>query len=162
MEVSVGVDIFGRGNVFYYFVEQRGAVFVWVVEVVYKVAVFRRAENNGGVELFGRCAELYEKLQNFVERGFGVAVGAVNFVDYDDWFQPLLKSLAQNESSLRLRAVEGVDHKQNAVNHFHYAFNLSAEVGVPGGIDNVDCVAAPVNRGVFRLDCNSLFALQIH
>ena len=63
---------------------------------------------------------------------------------------------------MRLRALGGIDDQQHAIDHLHDALDLAAEVGVAGGIDDVDGVAAPVDRGVLGLDGDALFAFEVH
>jgi hypothetical protein len=55
-----------------------------------------------------------------------------------------------------------VDHEQNAVDHFHDALHLAAEIGVTWCIDDVDAIAVPVKGGVLRPDGDAFFALEIH
>ncbi|MNY59843.1 hypothetical protein D3C86_1963280 [compost metagenome] len=63
---------------------------------------------------------------------------------------------------MRHRAVLGVDHQQHGVDHRHHALDFTAEVGVAGGVDDVDVVAVPVDRGVFRQDGDAaLFFLVV-
>ena len=56
----------------------------------------------------------------------------------------------------------GVNQQQHGVNHRHYALNFTAEVGVAGGVDDVDVVAVPVDRGVLGENGNAaLFFLVV-
>ncbi|MNQ85212.1 hypothetical protein D3C85_1003670 [compost metagenome] len=55
-----------------------------------------------------------------------------------------------------------VDQQQYGVDHRHYTLNLATEVGVAGGVDDVDVVAVPVDGGVFRQNGNTaLFFLVV-
>jgi hypothetical protein len=76
--------------------------------------------------------------------------------------EAFLQRLAQHEAGLRLRAAGGIDDQQHAIDHFHDALDLAAEVGVAGGIDDVDGVAFPVDGGVLGLDGDALFAFEVH
>ena len=87
---------------------------------------------------------------------------AVDLVDDDDRLEAFVQRLAQHEAGLRLRAAGGIDHEQHAIDHFHDAFDLGAEVGVAGGIDDVDGVAFPVDGGVLGLDGDAFFAFEVH
>ena len=49
-----------------------------------------------------------------------------------------LERLAQDEARLGQRALGGVDEQHHAVDHRQPALDLAAEVGVAGGVDEVD------------------------
>jgi hypothetical protein len=66
-----------------------------------------------------------------------------------------------HEARLRHWAIHCVNDQQNGVYHGHYTFNFTTEVGVPRGINDVDTVVIPFNRGVFREDGNPTLFLQI-
>ena len=87
---------------------------------------------------------------------------AVNLVDYHDGQQAFLQCFAQYESCLRLRAFIGIHHQNHAVHHLHHTLYLGTEVGVPRGVYNVDGIVIPVNGGIFCLNGNTFFTLQIH
>ncbi|MNF64322.1 hypothetical protein D3C84_460480 [compost metagenome] len=55
----------------------------------------------------------------------------------------------------------GVDQQQHGVDHRHYTLNLATEVGVAGGVDDVDVVAVPVDGGVFRQNGNTALFLLV-
>ena len=63
---------------------------------------------------------------------------------------------------MRLRAVGGVHHQQHAVNHVHDALDLAAEIGVAGGVHDVDVVNLVFEGGVLGADGDALFLFQIH
>ena len=99
-------------------------------------------------------------------------VGAVNLVDDDDDGQVGLEGLAQHEAGLRERALGGIDHEDDAVDHRQASLDLATEVGVAGGVDDVDGDAVfqaeslrrgatIVDGGVLRENGNALLALQI-
>src|SRR5690606_33853980 len=56
------------------------------------------------------------------------------------------------EAGLRHRAVHRIDQQQHRVDHRQHALHLATEVGVAGSVDDVDAVAAPVDRGVLGQD----------
>ena len=61
-----------------------------------------------------------------------------NLVDDDDDGQVGLEGLAQHEAGLRERALGGIDHEDDTVDHRQASLDLAAEVGVAGGVDDVD------------------------
>src|SRR5690606_5940570 len=68
---------------------------------------------------------------------------------------------------LRHRAVHRVDQYQHRVDHRQHALDLAAEVGVPGGVDDVDAPylarlrVGPADRGVLREDGDAAFLLDV-
>jgi hypothetical protein len=76
--------------------------------------------------------------------------------------RPCCEGLAQHETGLGLRAVIGVDEQQHAVDHAEGALDLAAEVGVSGGVDDVDGLVLPVDGGVLGLDGDALLLLEVH
>ena len=73
-----------------------------------------------------------------------------------------LERLAEHELGLRLRAVEGIDDEEHAVDHLEDALHFAAEIGVAGSVDDVDVVVVILERGVLGLDRDALFALEVH
>ena len=97
-------------------------------------------------------------VQHLVGRG----VVAVDFVDDDNRLGAGFQGLAQDEAGLGLRAVGGIDHQQHAVDHVHDALDFAAEIGVAGGIDDVDVVVLVFEGGVFGADGDALLPFQVH
>ena len=60
-------------------------------------------------------------------------------------FKPDLERLGDHEFGLRQRPLGGVDQHQGAIHHVEDALDLAAEIGVAGGIDDID--AGIVARG---------------
>ena len=65
-----------------------------------------------------------------------------------------------NEARLRHRAFRRVDEQKHAVHHFQNALHLAAEIGVPGGIDDVDLDAVVMHGCVFRQNGDAALALE--
>src|SRR3954447_18051459 len=123
----------------------------------------REVEQLGGVvlvevELVG---QLEEELQALVDDLTDAGVRAVGLVHDQDDGQTCRQGLTQYEAGLRERALGGVDEQDDAVDHRQAALDLTAEVGVAGGVDDVDGGAVPVDRGVLREDRDPLLALQV-
>ena len=152
----------GRGNMFHDGLEERGHPIVFVLESLDGVTVARAGVNERGIELFFRGVEFQEQLQHLVVHLVRVGVLAVDLVDDHDDFQAVGEGFLQDEASLRLRAVECVDEQQHAIDHAEDAFDFAAEIGVAGGIDDIDRVAAPMDGGVLGLDGDALFLLEVH
>ena len=91
----------------------------------------------------------------------GARVGAVDLVDDDDRLQADLQRLDDHEFGLRHRAFGGVDQHQRAVHHVQDALDLAAEIGVAGGVDDVDAGVLPLHRGRLGQNGDAALALQI-
>ncbi len=124
-----------------------------------------------GVPL-GVLDEVHEQLVDLVDDLLDAGVGAVDLVDAQDDGQVGRQRLAQDEPGLRQRALARVDEEDDPVDHRQAALDLAAEVGVPGGVDDVDRhpVTQPgVDRrlpgipdgGVLGEDGDPLLALEV-
>ena len=69
--------------------------------------------------------------------------------------------LGGDELGLRHRAFGGVHQKDNAIDHGKDPFHLAAEIGVAGGVDDVDAGAFPFDRGGLGKDGDAAFAFKI-
>ena len=93
-------------------------------------------------------------------------VGPVGLVDHQDHRQVRGQRLAQHETGLRQRPLGGVDQQQHPVDHGQPALHLTAEIGVPRRVDDVDDGHAAVgvvtvHGGVLGQDRDALFALEV-
>ena len=120
-----------------------------------------RAVEDRKVELLVGGVERGEQVEHFVDHLDGAGVGAVDLVDHDDGFEAHLQRLRHHEFGLRQRTLSGVDQHQGAVHHVEDAFDLAAEVGVAGGVDDVDARALPIDRGSLGQDGDAALALEI-
>ena len=110
--------------------------------------------------LVGR-AELVHQIESFVHDPVRARAGAVDFVDHDDGFQSQRERLARHKPRLRHRAFDRIDQQQHAVNHRQHALDLAAEVGVTGGVDDVDADAFVIHRGVLGQNGNAALTLEV-
>ena len=112
--------------------------------------------------------QVHEQLVGLVDDLVDPGVAAVGLVDDQDHRHVGVERLAQHEPGLGERALGGVDQQHDAVDHRQPALDLAAEVGVAGGVDDVDrhrLTAAGgtgvVHRGVLREDRDALLALEV-
>ena len=95
----------------------------------------------------------------------GISVGAVDLVDAQDRTQAHLQRLGQHEFGLGHDALFGVDQQDAAVHHAEDALDLTAEVGVAGGVDDVDPglarLAVPEHARAFGQDGDAALALLV-
>ena len=54
-----------------------------------------------------------------------------------------------------------VHEQQDRVDHVEAAFDLAAEVGVAGGVDDVEAYAIEVDRGLLGENGDALLALEV-
>ena len=76
-------------------------------------------------------------------------------------FKPTLRALPTTKLGLRHRTFCGVDEHDGGIDHRQDAFHLTAEIGVAGGIDDVDAVVLPVDRGRLGEDRDAALLSQI-
>ncbi len=91
----------------------------------------------------------------------GARVGAVHLVDDDDGLQAHLQRLGDDELGLRQRTFGGVHQHQRAVHHVENAFDLAAEIGVAGRIDDIDAGVLPDHRGRLGQNGDAALALEV-
>ncbi len=74
---------------------------------------------------------------------------------------PTFKCLADHELGLGHRAFGGVDEDDRAVHHVQDALDLAAEIGVAGGIDDVDAGVLPDDRGRLGQDGDAALFFEL-
>ncbi len=114
------------------------------------------------VDLVGVGVEIEEELVDLVDDLGDAGVGAVDLVDHEDHRQLRLQRLAQDEAGLGEGPLGGVDQQQHPVDHGQPTLYLAAEVGVAGGVDDVELDAVVVDGGVLGEDRDPLLALEVH
>ncbi len=82
--------------------------------------------------------QVHEQLVGLVDDLGDAGVAAVGLVDDQDHRHVGVERLAQHEAGLRQRTLRGVDEQHDAVDHRQAALDLATEVGVAGGVDDVD------------------------
>ncbi len=90
-----------------------------------------------------------------------IDVGAVDFVDDDHGAQSALQGFAQYKTCLRHRAFAAVDDENGAVDHTENALYFAAEVGVSGGVDDVDQMPFVAHGCVLGENGDAALALQV-
>ena len=108
----------------------------------------------GGVEVEEEFVDL---VHHFIEAG----VAPVHLVHDDDGGEVPGEGLGQDVAGLGHRTFGGVDQEEDAVDEGESPFHLPAEVGVSGGVDQVDLRVPPRHRGGLGQDGDAPFALLI-
>ncbi len=107
----------------------------------------------------GRRAQAVDHGLNGLEE---VGAGAVHLVDERDPRHLVLVGLAPHRLRLRLHAGDGVEDGNRAVEDAQAALDLHRKVHVPGRIDDVDAMVAPLRGGRRRRDRDAALLLLRH
>ena len=91
-----------------------------------------------GIQAVFRGVEIDEQVVDFVQHFLRAGVLAVDLVDDHDDLEAAFQRLAEHETGLGQGAFRCVDQQDGAVGHGQGALDLTAEVGVAGGVDDVD------------------------
>jgi hypothetical protein len=73
---------------------------------------------------------------------------SIYFVDDDNRLGFIFQRLSQNETSLCLRSIVGIDHEQDAIDHFHDALDFTAKIGVARSVHDVDSITIPMKGSI--------------
>jgi hypothetical protein len=113
------------------------------------------------VDLLSVRAKIHEQLVDGVEHLCGARIRAVDLVDGDDYGKVMRHRLLQHVARLRQRSLSGIDQQQNRVDHQQTALDLATEVGVTGGVDDVQADPVIVDGGLLGQDRDPLLALEV-
>ncbi len=106
--------------------------------------------------------EVQKQLVHLVHDLGHARVGTIHLVDDQDHRQARLQGLAQHKPRLRQRALGGVHEQEHPIDHRQAALDLAAEVGVAGGVHDVELDPVMAQGGVLGEDRDALLALQVH
>ena len=120
-----------------------------------------RSVNGREIELLLGGVEGKHQVEDFFLCDFGRAVFLVDFVHHHDGLESQFDGFAQDEACLRHGPFEGVHDEQNGVGHLQHALHFATEVGVTGGVEDVDFDTLPVGAHVFGQDGDAAFALEV-
>ena len=104
--------------------------------------------------------EFDEQIVDFVQHLGGPRVAPVDFVEAHEGRQPGFQGFLEHEARLRQRPFRGVHQQHDAVDHRQRAFDLAAEVGMPGRIHEIDLDPAKEQRRVLGQNGDPAFAFQ--
>jgi len=141
--------------------EQRGQRFPRRFEILRRPALFRGGVERREIELLVGCAKRREKIEHLFLNFVGTLIGTIRLVDDDDRFQPERQRLHGDELGLRHRTLGRVHQHQRAIDHRQDTFDFAAEIGMAGGIYDIDANAVPFNRRAFRKDGDPALALLV-
>ena len=141
--------------------EERGHVGPGDSRVERGPAVARRAVHDWKVELRVRGSQGVEQIEDRFVYRLGPGIGAIHLADRDDRPQSEAERLVHHELGLGHRAFGRVHQHERTVDHAEHSFDLTAEVHVAGGVDDVDAHAVPLDRGALGEDRDATLALEL-
>ncbi len=160
LQGGLGVDL-GAGNLLEDQVHQRRHRAVVLGQVVGGITQLGAGEDVGEIRQVVLGPQLHEQIENLVDHFMGAGVGAIDLVDHDHRPQPALQGLGEHEAGLRHGAFGRIDQHQRPVGHPQHALDLAAEIGVAGGVDDVDLHAPVGNGDVLGQDGDAPLPLQV-
>ncbi len=113
------------------------------------------------VQLLVGGVESREQVEHFVMNFMRTGVAAIDLVDQHDRTQAEGERLAGDELGLRHRAFGRVDQHHHAVDHRQDTLDLAAEIGVAGGVDDVDAGIFPHDAGALGQNRDATFLFQV-
>ncbi len=141
--------------------EERLQVLLGIGELEGAGALAGDGVEDGELDLVLAGVEVDVEVVDLVQDLFHARVLAIDLVDDHDRGEVQLQGLSQHESRLRQGPLRGVHEEEDAVHELQDALNLAAEVGVAGGVEDVDLDPAVDDGGVLGHDRDALFALQV-
>ena len=126
------------------------------------IAVFGRGIHHRKIENIVGCIKLDEEVEDLVDNPAAAGSRLVDLVDDDDHRQVVLQGFLQHEIGLGHRPLLGVDEQQGAIGHPQHPFHLPAEIGMTGGVDDIDPIVLELVGTVLGGNGNPALPLQIH
>ena len=110
--------------------------------------------------LLGRV-ERREQVEHLAGHDQRTRVATIDLVDRDDRPEPDLQRLRHHEFGLRQRTFGRIHQNDRAVHHVEDAFDLAAEIGMAGRIDDVDAHILPDDRGHLGEDGDAALTFEV-
>jgi len=126
------------------------------------MSLLGRGIDQGKIEGGLRRLQADHQVEDLVHGPVAAGGRLVDFVDHHQQGQPGGQGLLDHEIGLGHGALLGVDQQHGAVGHAQHPFHLTAEVGMAGGIDDVDQVITELVGTVFRGDGDTALPFQVH
>ena len=120
-----------------------------------------RSIDHREVELVFIGAQTIEQIEGLIDHPVRARRRAVGLVDHHDRLETARQRLLGDERCLRHRPVDSIDQQQHAIDHRQDAFDLAAEIGVSGRIDDIDRPIAPGHGRVLGKNGDAAFFFQI-
>ncbi len=160
LEGGLGVAL-GALDILQNGLEQRLEVGARHVRAVAGGACPARAEDHRAVQLLIGGAKVHQQQQNLVDDLLDPRVRPVDLVHRDHQREVLLQRLLQHKAGLGHAALGGVHQQQHPVDHLEHPLHLAAEIGVAGGVDDVDLDPVIGAAAVFGQDGDAALPLDV-
>ena len=169
----VGVDIgnqeletrvllaLGSGNFFDDGFKQRLHILALYMIIVARVAVTRGRVDDRELELVVIGSELDKEVEHLVDDLLGSCAGTVDLIEHDQRLFAEAERLFQHEARLWHTALKCINEQYNAVHHLQDALYLAAEIGVSGGVYNVDFDAVIHHGGGLGQNRDAALTLEV-
>ena len=136
-----------------------------MAHIVDRPALFARGIEMGEIQLLVRRAESGEQVERVVQNPVRIGVRPVDLVQDQNGAKAELEGLAEHELGLGHNALFGIHQQQAAIHHAKDTLHLAAEVGVAGGVDDVDAGltrrAIPKDTGALGQNGNAALTLLV-
>src|SRR5690606_39369604 len=129
--------------------EQGSHVFFELIQAQPGNSVQCRGIHHREIELLFCCTQTVEQVKHLINNPLGTCTGTVDLVDHHNRVEALLEGLLGDEAGLRHGSAYGVHDQQHGIHHRQNPLYLTAEVGVSGGVHDVDAVSVPLHRRAF-------------
>ena len=116
----------------------------------------------GKLKLFFGSAQIDEQIIYFIQNRLWPGIRTIDLVDNHDNLKPGRQSLFKDKPGLGQRTFRRIHQQNSSVRHGERPFHFSAEIGMTGGINNVDADALPHDRAVLGRDGNPPFPFKFH
>ena len=126
-----------------------------------RIAVAAGGVNYGEFKLVIVGVKLDEQINNLVNYLVGASHGTVNLVNYYDRLFAEGKSLFKHETGLRHATLKRVNEQKNRVDHLQNTFNLAAEIGVSGGVNDINFYVVIIKTGMLGKNSYSAFTFNV-
>ena len=103
-----------------------------------------------------------QALAHLLDHALRLGADAIELVDEGDPRHAVAIGLAPDRLALRLDPADGAEHGYRSIQHPQRTLDLDGEVDVAGGVDEVDPVLAPRERGGSGRDGDAALLLLLH
>ena len=154
-------DLPGGGDVAHDQVEQRVQVLARAVQLLVRPSGTARGVKMRKVQLRIIGAQVGEQIEHLVQGAVRFRIRLVDLVQHDNRAQAQGQRLGGYEFCLRHRAFGGIDQQHDTVDHAQDPLHLAAEIGVAGGIHDIDAHAIMFNAGTFGQNGDAAFTFDV-
>ena len=142
------------------FKQRRHVTFAYRI-ILARIPVDCGSVNDGKVELFVSCTKAIKEFKDLIDDPVGSRSGLVDLVDDNDWPEAVIEGFLGHEARLWHGAFLGINEQQDGIDHREYALDLTAKVGMAGGVDYIDAVVVPADCRVLGKNRDATLFLEI-